>query len=95
MLTILATPITDPDVLMDELRRVRDEGYAEDNLESSQGLRALAAPVFDAAGVMVAAVSVPFIGEATPDRKRSIRKEVADVADTLTRLLGGAPRNFK
>lgn len=90
-----AHTITDPDVLMDELRRVRDEGYAEDNLESSQGLRALAAPVFDAAGAMVAAVSVPFIGDATPDRKRSIRKEVADVADTLTRLLGGSPRNFK
>lgn len=90
-----AHTITDPDVLMDELRRIREDGYAEDNLESSQGLRAMAAPVFDAAGVLVAAVSVPFIGDATPDRKRSIRKEVTDVADGLTRLIGGVPLKSK
>jgi DNA-binding IclR family transcriptional regulator len=90
-----AHTITDPDVLMDELRRIRDDGYAEDNLESSQGLRAIAAPVFDAAGALVAAVSVPFIGDATPDRKRTIRKEVTEVADSLTQLLGGATHKSK
>ena len=90
-----AHTITDPDVLMDELRRIRDDGYAEDNLESSQGLRAIAAPVFDAAGALVAAVSVPFIGDATPDRKRTIRKEVTEVADSLTLLLGGATHKSK
>lgn len=90
-----AHTITDPDVLIDELRRIRDDGYAEDNLESNQGLRAMAAPVFDAGGSMVAAVSVPFIGDATPDRKRSIRKEVTEVADELTRLIGGLPLKAK
>lgn len=81
--------ITDPDVLADELRRIRDEGYAEDNQESSHGLRALAAPVFDASGHLVACVSSPFIGDATPDRKRAIRKEVSEAAVALTRLIGG------
>ena len=90
-----AHTITDADVLMDELRRIRDDGCAEDNLESSQGLRAIAAPVFDAAGALVAAVSVPFIGDATPDRKRTIRKEVTEVADSLTQLLGGATHKSK
>ncbi|HWU19818.1 MAG TPA: IclR family transcriptional regulator [Devosia sp.] len=88
---IARTPhtITDPDALKDELRRIRDEGYAEDNQESSHGLRALAAPVFDANGNLIACVSSPFIGDATPDRKRAIRKEVTEAATTLTRLIGG------
>lgn len=90
-----AHTITDPEVLADELRRVRDDGYAEDNMESSQGLRALAAPVFDASGALVAAVSVPFIGDAPPDRKRHIRKEVSEVANALTQVLGGTPQTSK
>jgi IclR family acetate operon transcriptional repressor len=90
-----AHTITNPDVLVDELRRIRSDGYAEDNMESNQGLHALAAPIFDAAGTLVAAVSVPFIGEATPDRKRGIRKEVLDAAAALTTLLGGQIHHFK
>lgn len=81
--------ITDPEALEEELRRIRDDGFAEDNLESGLGIRALAAPIFDPAGPLIAAVSVPFIGDATPERKRLIRKEVIEVADALTRLLGG------
>lgn len=81
--------ITDPEALEEELRRIREDGFAEDNLESGLGIRALAAPIFDASSRLIAAVSVPFIGDATPERKRTIRKEVIEVADALTRLLGG------
>lgn len=81
--------ITDPEALKEELQRIREDGYAEDNLESGHGIRALAAPIFDASGALTAAISVPFIGEATPERKRAIRKEVIEIGDALTRLLGG------
>lgn len=79
--------ITDPEALGDELKRIRADGYAEDNMESNQGLRALAAPIFNGAGNMIAAVSVPFIGDGTPDRKRVIRREVTEIAQSLTKLL--------
>lgn len=81
--------ITDPEALVEELQRIRDDGFAEDNLESGLGIRALAAPIFDKSDRLIAAVSVPFIGDAAPERKRTIRKEVIEVADALTRLLGG------
>lgn len=82
--------ITDVEALADELRRIRADGYAEDNMESNQGLRALAAPIFDASGAFLAAVSVPFIGDGTPDRKRAIRREITEIAANLTQLLKGA-----
>jgi IclR family transcriptional regulator, acetate operon repressor len=84
-----AHTITDPEVLAEELRRIRGDGYAEDNMESNQGLRAIAAPVFDGSGSLVAAISVPFIGDGTPDRKRSIRREVMEIATGLTQILSG------
>lgn len=87
--------ITDPEALEEELRRIREDGFAEDNLESGLGIRALAAPIFDASSRLIAAVSVPFIGDATPERKRAIRKEVIEVADALTRLLGGTSPEAK
>jgi DNA-binding IclR family transcriptional regulator len=81
--------ITDPEALKEALVEIRRNGYAEDNQESNLGLRALAAPVFDDQGRLIATVSVPFIGEATPDRARSIRREVLEAAATLTKTING------
>jgi IclR family acetate operon transcriptional repressor len=50
--------ITDPDVLRTELDRVRAQGYALDDEESSVGIRCIAAPVLDQSGQTVAAVSI-------------------------------------
>jgi len=90
-----AFTITDPDALGEELERIRGDGFAEDNLESELGIRALAAPVFDAHGHIAACISVPYIGDGTPERKRTIRREVQDVAEALTRLLGGRKPSTK
>ncbi|MBB2683653.1 MULTISPECIES: IclR family transcriptional regulator [Rhizobium] len=81
--------ITDPEALKEALVEIRRNGYAEDNQESNLGLRAFAAPVFDDQGRLIATVSVPFIGEATPDRARSIRREVLEAAATLTKTING------
>lgn len=39
--------ITDPDVLREELAQVREQGYALDREERSQGIRCVAAPITD------------------------------------------------
>jgi len=39
--------ITDPEVLREELDRIRDRGYALDRQERSQGIRCVAAPITD------------------------------------------------
>lgn len=50
--------ITDADTLRDELAAVRDQRYALTVEELEAGLNAVAAPVFDHAGAVIAAVSV-------------------------------------
>ena len=81
--------ITDPEALKEALAEIRRNGYAEDNQESNLGLRAFSAPVFDASSQFIATVSVPFIGEATPDRARSIRREALDTAGLLMKAIDG------
>lgn len=39
--------ITDPDILREELARIREQGYALDREERSQGIRCVAAPITD------------------------------------------------
>ena len=50
--------ITDPHLLLEELRRVRALGYAISCGELEEGIDAVAAPIFDHMGTVVAAVSI-------------------------------------
>ena len=72
------------------LKIVKQQGYAIDDEENEQGIRCLAAPVFDGRGVAVAAVSVA--GPAflvTPEALQgTIRKEVTEAAAEVSRRLG-------
>jgi IclR family KDG regulon transcriptional repressor len=52
--------ITDPEALMEQLRRTREQGYAEEIEESEAGVRCMAVPVFDHLGKPVAAISISF-----------------------------------
>lgn len=63
--------ITDPDRLLRELDEIREEQLGRDNQEFIEGLVAVAAPVLDPKGHMVAAVSIN--GPAT--RLRTDKKE--------------------
>lgn len=81
--------ITDPDVLRDELSRIRRDGYAEDLQESGPGIRAYAAPVWAEDGVLAAAVSAPFIGEPAAERRHRILRGVLEAAEEVTVSIGG------
>ncbi|HLX57010.1 MAG TPA: IclR family transcriptional regulator [Ktedonobacteraceae bacterium] len=50
--------ITDPRLLLEELRLVRQRGYAISLSELEEGIDAVAAPIFDHLGAVVAAVSI-------------------------------------
>ena len=50
--------ITDPHLLLEELRRVRHLGYAISCSELEEGIDAVAAPIFDHLGTVVASVSI-------------------------------------
>jgi len=68
--------ITDPDVYLEELRKVRRQAYALDDEENEKNVVCVAAPVFDHTGRIVASVSVSGINGVTltADRKKEIRQ---------------------
>jgi IclR family transcriptional regulator, pca regulon regulatory protein len=55
---ITPATIVDPAALLAELRRVRAQGWALVDQEFEEGLRALAAPIHDEAGAVIAAINV-------------------------------------
>jgi DNA-binding IclR family transcriptional regulator len=50
--------ITDPDVLVDRCRRIREQGFGEDAEEYAVGCRCLAMPIHGPGGATIAALSV-------------------------------------
>jgi IclR family transcriptional regulator, blcABC operon repressor len=76
------------ETLLDDLREVRQRGYATDEEEAAEGVVCVAAPVREfAAATPMAAVSISFLkARATP----ALRKELADVVTRLTERMSHA-----
>ncbi len=83
--------ITDLEPLLEELARVRRRGYATAISELEGGLTAVAAPVFDARGQVIAAVEVwgPAFRLA-PRRLPELAAQAREAAAAITVRLGGA-----
>lgn len=83
--------ITDMVALDADLARIRARGYAVDNEEKTDGMRCIAAPVFDMTGEAVAGISVsgPTSRVGLDDIDR-LSVPVMDAARDLTRAIGGA-----
>ncbi|MGY6256879.1 IclR family transcriptional regulator [Paraburkholderia caledonica] len=92
----LNTPVTivDPSKLKREIDRVREQGWAVAPNEAVTGLNALAAPIFDANGVLVATVaivdSVQFLPAQTDLAKAH---EVQQCSNAISHKLGFRSRS--
>lgn len=86
--------ITDPRALAAELDRVAAEGVAFDLEERNLGTCAVAAPVRDQLGKVIAALSVIVpSGRFGPGEQRAYAEAVKSVAASLSAFLGYGPRD--
>ncbi len=87
-----AHTITDPELLRQELARVREQGHATAQEELEEGLNVVAAPIHDHTGQVRATVSVA--GPAyrvTPERLPELAERVMDTASRISEKLGYRP----
>lgn len=85
--------ITDRLNLEDELEAIRHRGWADNIEESELGVHSVAAPIREASGRVVAAISVA--GPAarfTPDAMRQVAADTVRTADAISGRLGWRPR---
>ena len=58
LVKITTQTIDDRDVLMSELKKIREQGYALDNEECEEGVRCVSVPLRDYSGSVIAAISI-------------------------------------
>lgn len=84
--------ITAAEKLQDELRQVKEQGYAVDNEEIMDSLRCVAAPVFDHSGGVCAAISVSGpVARLEKERFELAVKSVTRAAMEISHALGYRP----
>lgn len=81
--------IVDFELLKKELKKVKEQGYAEDDEENELGVRCIGAPVFNHSGEVEGAISVsgPTI-RVTKSKVHLFSKEVKKYADMISKELG-------
>lgn len=82
--------ITEPDLLREELARIRKSGIAEDHGENEVGARCFGAPIIDHRGKVIGAVSVSSPESRFNDiRLAQVSNAVRDAAIAITAAIGG------
>jgi DNA-binding IclR family transcriptional regulator len=87
--------ITDPDRYMEEIRRARELGYALDDEEYMQGVRAVAAPVHAPGRQMSAIWVVGFTQSMKDEKMTAIAIETKRAAEVISRKLDLRPLGGK
>ncbi|HEX4222986.1 MAG TPA: IclR family transcriptional regulator [Pseudonocardiaceae bacterium] len=84
-----ANTITTEHDLLAELAKIRDNGWAVDNVENEDGVRCVGAPILDHVGSVVAALSVsgPTM-RVTEDRVPQLGAQVRTVAEEISHRIG-------
>lgn len=81
--------ITSPVVMAHQLAVIRAQGFAGDDEERMEGLRCVAAPIFDIEGRIRAAASIAMPAMRAPwPRQQELGREVAVAANAISRQLG-------
>ncbi len=90
-----ANAITTREAFMAELAAIRRRGFAIDNEERTEGMRCIAAPVFNAYGEPVAGVSLsgPSV-RVKPERDAEFGALIKHAADEITRTTGGVVKSL-
>lgn len=84
-----ARTLTTEAALLADLADTRARGYSVDDEEKNDGMRCVAAPVFNATGTVVAGLSISGpTARVTPERIAPIGEEVRTAARALSRQLG-------
>jgi DNA-binding IclR family transcriptional regulator len=85
-----ATTIIDRDKFLDHLQSVAGEGFALDLEECAAGLSCAAAPVLDASGRTIAALSISAPSYRVPEEilRQELLRQVIQAADQLSARLG-------
>jgi IclR family KDG regulon transcriptional repressor len=83
--------ITDYHLLLEELKKIRQTGYALDLEENEYGITCIAAPIFDHTGKAIAAFSIsgPTM-RMTEERMKDLTDKVIDVSKGISLRLGNA-----
>ncbi len=77
--------------LRQELKRIRESGFAIDDQENTPGIRCVAAPIFNRAGRLVAALSLTGpVQQITDERLIKTAEKVKEAARQMTNALGGS-----
>ena len=83
--------LTDITALLEDLERVRVEGYATDDEEEAEGVFCVGSPFFDHQGSCVGALSITGLKVDVPLREvQRLGGIVKEHAERITRLLGGS-----
>lgn len=86
-----AATITNPAELRAELGTIRERGWAMDNVENEEGIRCVAAPIFDADGECSFAISISApANRITYEKAFQLAPLVTEAAAEVSRRLGGA-----
>jgi IclR family transcriptional regulator, acetate operon repressor len=85
--------LTGAEALLADLAAIRARGYSVDDEEKNDGMRCVAAPIFNATGEAVAGISISGpAARVTPARLAALGAEVRRAADTLSGALGAELR---
>lgn len=81
--------ITSPDQLRKQLNDIRNQGYAVDYEEYEQGVCALAAPIFNRMGSVIATIGSPSpTSRMTPERIAKIAESFKEAARAISQRMG-------
>lgn len=89
LIGLTANTITEPRAFRREIEKIRAQGWAFDDGEFAEHMRCLAAPVRDAAGQVLAAISLSGeVSAFTPDRQPRILGGLSDAAAAISANIG-------
>jgi DNA-binding IclR family transcriptional regulator len=81
--------ITEKDLLLDELRRIRQQKFAFDNEERAIGVRCIAAPVFDSRKEVIGAIGISAHKQNLPDDKIELySQKIMETAESMSINVG-------